>query len=101
MIASFVLLARIKAGRGAADDAAALLTEGMQVAERLGLTRLRAAIGAERIRQFLARGRIREARRTARELPEGSSRHGGVGPPVGQPPASAPPAGGSGGGGHQ
>lgn len=78
MIASYVLLARIKTGRGAADDAAELLTEGTQVADRLGLTRLRAAIGRERIAQLLARGRPREARRIARELPDGSGRHGGI-----------------------
>jgi serine/threonine-protein kinase PknK len=79
MIASFALLARIKAGRGAADEAAELLVEGTQVADRLGLTRLRSAVGAERITQLLARGRIREARRVARDLPEGSCRHGGIG----------------------
>ncbi|MBN9791773.1 LuxR family transcriptional regulator [Pseudonocardia sp. TMWB2A] len=89
MIASFVLLARAKAHRGAADEAAELLTEGTQVADRLGLTRLRVAIGAERIRQFLARGRIRDARRIARELPDGSSRHGGIGSRIDQLRTSA------------
>jgi LuxR family maltose regulon positive regulatory protein/serine/threonine-protein kinase PknK len=84
MIASFALLARIKAGRGAADEAAELLLEGAQVADRLGLTRLRTAVGAERISQLLARGRIREARRVARDLPEGSGRHGGIGTQIDQ-----------------
>jgi LuxR family maltose regulon positive regulatory protein/serine/threonine-protein kinase PknK len=84
MIASFALLARIKAGRGAADEAAELLLEGAQVADRLGLTRLRTAVGAERISQLLARGRIREARRVARDLPEGSGRHGGIGTRIDQ-----------------
>ena len=79
MIASFALLARIKAGRGATDESAELLVEGAQVADRLGLARLRAAVGAERIVQLLARGRIKEAHRVARDLPEGSSRHGGIG----------------------
>lgn len=79
MIASFVLLARIKAGRGAADEAAELLVEGARVADRLGLTRLRAAIGAERIAQLIARGRTREARRVAQDLPDGSCLHGGIG----------------------
>jgi serine/threonine-protein kinase PknK len=84
MIASFALLARIKAGRGAADEAAELLAEGTQVADRLGLTRLRAAIGAERISQLLARGRIREARRAAQELPDGSMCDGGIGTRIDQ-----------------
>lgn len=78
MIATFALQARIKARRGAVDDAAELIVEGSRVAERLGLARLRAAIGAERIRQLLARGRTREARRQAQDMPEGSSWHSGV-----------------------
>lgn len=84
MIASFALLARIKAGRGAADEAAELLLEGAQVADRLGLQRLRTAVGAERVTQLLARGRIREARRVAGDLPEGSCRHGGIGARIDQ-----------------
>ena len=79
MIASFVLLARIRAGRGATDESAEALVEGARVADRLGLARLRAAVGAERVVQMLARGRIKEAHRVARDLPEGSSRHDGIG----------------------
>jgi LuxR family maltose regulon positive regulatory protein/serine/threonine-protein kinase PknK len=79
MIASFVLLARIRAGRGATDESAEALVEGARVADRLGLARLRAAVGAERVVQMLSRGRTREAHRVARDLPEGSSRHDGIG----------------------
>lgn len=79
MAAGYALRARIRAGRGQRTEAAALLAEGGQVAERLGLVRLRAAIGAERIDQLLAAGKVRDARRVAQELPERSSRHGGIG----------------------
>ena len=79
MIASYALLARIKAHRGATADAAELLAEGAKVAERLGLTRLRAAVLAERIRQLLAARRLPEARWIAQDLPDGGGCHGGIG----------------------
>ncbi|WP_214402395.1 LuxR C-terminal-related transcriptional regulator [Pseudonocardia lacus] len=79
MVASYALLARIRADRGAAAESGELLAEGTKVAERLGLTRLRAAIEAERIRQLLAAGRLREARRAAQDLPDGTGRSGGIG----------------------
>jgi LuxR family maltose regulon positive regulatory protein/serine/threonine-protein kinase PknK len=78
MVASYALLARIKAHRGAAADSAELLTEGAKVAERLGLTRLRAAVVAERIRQLLDARRVHEARWTAQDLPDGGGCHGGI-----------------------
>lgn len=84
MIAGYALLARIKAGRGATEDAATLLTEGSRVADRLGLPRLHSALGAERISQLLARGRVREARRVAQDLPDGSSAPGGIGTRIDQ-----------------
>lgn len=84
MIASYALHARVKAGRGAAGEAATLLTEGNRVADRLGLPRLHSALGAERIAQLLGRGRIREARRVAQELPDGSSAPGGIGTRIDQ-----------------
>ena len=73
------LLARIKAHRGADADSAELLAEGAKVAERLGLTRLRAAVLAERIRQLLAARRVREARWVAQDLPDGGGCPGGIG----------------------
>ncbi|WP_431910360.1 LuxR C-terminal-related transcriptional regulator [Amycolatopsis thermoflava] len=78
MIASYALLGRIKARRGAAGEAAELLAEGVKVADRLGLPRLRAAVVAERIRQLLAVRKVREARRAAHDLPDGSGSHGGI-----------------------
>jgi LuxR family maltose regulon positive regulatory protein/serine/threonine-protein kinase PknK len=79
MVASYALLARIRAHRGATTEAAELLAEGARVAERLDLPRLAAAVGAERIDQLLAAGRVREARRVAQALPEGTCRTGGIG----------------------
>ncbi len=79
MVASYAVLARIKAHRGAEAEAAELLAEGAKVAERLGLTRLSAAVVAERIRQLLAARRVREARRVAQELPDGAGCPGGIG----------------------
>jgi serine/threonine-protein kinase PknK len=79
MIASYVVLARIKAHRGAAAEATELLTEGAKVAERLGLTRLQAAVVAERIRELLLARRVGEARRLAQSLPDGSGAPGGIG----------------------
>ncbi len=79
MIATYALLARIKAHRGAAADAAELLAEGAKVAERLDLTRLRAAVLAERIRQLLATRRVAEARWAAQVLPDGGGCPGGIG----------------------
>ncbi|BBG01100.1 MULTISPECIES: LuxR C-terminal-related transcriptional regulator [Pseudonocardia] len=78
MAAGYALRARVRARRGAVAEAAELLAEGAQVAERLGLVRLRAAIGAERIVQLLDAGKVRDARRVAQELPDGSCRHGGI-----------------------
>jgi hypothetical protein len=85
MVASYALLARIKAHRGAAADSAELLTEGAKVAERLGLTRLRAAVVAERIRQLLDARRVHEARWTAQDLPDGGGCHGGIAVAVADP----------------
>jgi serine/threonine-protein kinase PknK len=79
MIASYALLARIKARRGATDDAAELLAEGTTVAGRLGLTRLRAAVLAERVGRLIDVRRVREARRVAQDLPDGSGSPGGIG----------------------
>jgi ATP/maltotriose-dependent transcriptional regulator MalT len=62
MIASYVVLARIKVHRSAATEATELLNEGAKVAERLGLTRLYAAVMGERIRQLLLVRRVGEAR---------------------------------------
>lgn len=84
MIASFALLARIKARHGAFEDAAGQLAEGNRVADRLALIRLRTAIGAEQISLLLGRGRVREARRVAQELPDGSSAPGGIGTRIDQ-----------------
>lgn len=84
MIATYALLARIKAHRGAAAESAELLAEGTKVAERLGLTRLRAAVAAERIRQLLAARRVSEALRAAQDLPDGGSCHGGIGVAIDQ-----------------
>ena len=79
MIASYAVLARIRANRGAAVDAAELLAEGVKVAERLALPRLHAAVASERIRQLLLGRRIAEARRVAEAMPDGSSTEGGLG----------------------
>ncbi len=79
MIASYAVLARIRANRGAAVDAAELLAEGVKVAERLALPRLHAAVASERIRQLLLARRIAEARRVAEAMPDGSSTEGGLG----------------------
>ncbi|HSK57874.1 MAG TPA: LuxR C-terminal-related transcriptional regulator, partial [Actinomycetospora sp.] len=79
MVASYALLARTKARRAAATEAAELLAEGHRVAERLGLPRLCAAVGLERIDQLVAAGRVREARRVVQGLPEGSRASGGIG----------------------
>ncbi|GLZ48819.1 hypothetical protein Acsp06_50040 [Actinomycetospora sp. NBRC 106375] len=79
MTASYALLARIKARRGATTEAAELLAEGSRVADQLDLPRLGSAVGVERIDQLLAAGRVREARRVAQELPEGTDRPGGIG----------------------
>lgn len=79
MIASFAVLARVKAGRGDAAGAAELLAEGAKVAERLGLTRLRAAIAGERIRHLLQARRVQEAKRVAENLPDASGAQGGIG----------------------
>lgn len=79
MVASYALLARIKAHRAAATEAAELLAEGHRVAERLGLPRLCAAVGLERIDQLVAAGRVREARRVVQGLPEGWCASGGIG----------------------
>ena len=84
MIATYALLARIKAHRGATADAAELLAEGTKVAERLDLTRLRAAVLAERIRQLLAARRVPEARWIAQDLPDGGGCHGGIGVAIDQ-----------------
>jgi ATP/maltotriose-dependent transcriptional regulator MalT len=77
MIATYAVLARIKAHRGA--DAGELLAEGAKVAERLGLPRLSATVLAERIRQLLAARKVREARRVAQDLPDGAACPGGIG----------------------
>jgi ATP/maltotriose-dependent transcriptional regulator MalT len=79
MVASYAVLARIKAHRGAEAEAAELLAEGAKVAERLDLTRLSAAVVAERIHQLLGARRVREARRVAQELPDGAGCPGGIG----------------------
>ena len=84
MVASYAVLARIKAHRGAEAEAAELLAEGAKVAERLGLTRLSAAVVAERIRQLLAARRVREARWAAQDLPDGGGCHGGIGVAIDQ-----------------
>ena len=78
MIASYTVLARVRAHRGAAAEAAELLGEGINVGERLRLTRLRASVVAERVRQLLLAGRVPEARRAAHTLPEASGETGGV-----------------------
>ncbi|MFE7199957.1 LuxR C-terminal-related transcriptional regulator [Pseudonocardia alni] len=78
MVASYALLARIRAAAGAGEESAELLAEGARVADRLGLPRLRAAVGAERIDQLIARNRIRQARRAAQELPTGADLDGGI-----------------------
>ena len=78
MIASYTVLARVRAHRGAAAEAAELLGEGINVGERLRLTRLRASVVAERVRQLLLAGRVPEARRAAHTLPEASGEAGGV-----------------------
>ena len=77
MIATYAVLARIKAHRGA--DAGELLAEGAKVAERLDLPRLSATVLAERIRQLLAARKVREARRVAQDLPDGAACPGGIG----------------------
>jgi serine/threonine-protein kinase PknK len=79
MVASYAVLARIKTHRGAEAQAAELLAEGAKVAERLDLTRLSAAVVAERIRGLLAARRVREARRAAQDLPDGGACPGGIG----------------------
>ncbi len=84
MVASYPLLARIRAGRGATAEAAELLAEGVRVADRLDLPRLRAAVEAERIRQLLAARRVHEARRVAQRLPDGTGSPGGIGVAIGQ-----------------
>ena len=84
MIASYAVLARIKAHRGGSAEAAELLTEGVKVAERLDLPRLHAAVSAERIRQLLQARRVGEARRIAEAMPDGSSTQGGIGVTIDQ-----------------
>jgi LuxR family maltose regulon positive regulatory protein/serine/threonine-protein kinase PknK len=78
MLASYVTLARIKTLRGDQAAASELLAEGLQVADRLGLPRLRAEVLAERVRVMLDTGRTREACRAAQALPDGSGCHGGI-----------------------
>jgi LuxR family maltose regulon positive regulatory protein/serine/threonine-protein kinase PknK len=84
MIASYSVLARIRANRGAAAESAELLAEGVKVAERLQLPRLHAAVSAERIRQLLLARRVGEARRVAEAMPDGSSTEGGLGVTIDQ-----------------
>ena len=68
MIDCYVLLARIRARRGAVAQAWELLGDGARAAERLGLPRLRAAVLAERIALLISARQVREARRAAEEL---------------------------------
>jgi serine/threonine-protein kinase PknK len=84
MIASYVVLARIKVHRGAGADAAALLAEGGKVATRLDLPRLEAAVAAERIRILLAGRHVAQARRVAQGMPDGSANPGGIGATIDQ-----------------
>ncbi len=84
MIDSYALLARIKARRGAVTEAAELLGDGAKTAERLGLTRLSAAVTAERIALLIGARRVREARRAAQEFPDGAGCHGGIGAAIDQ-----------------
>ena len=79
MIASYVVLARVKARRGDEAAAAELLAEGTKVAEQLGLTRLHAAIAGERIRRLLQARRVREARHIAETLPDANGAQSGIG----------------------
>ncbi|WGG49432.1 LuxR C-terminal-related transcriptional regulator [Rugamonas sp. DEMB1] len=70
-LAAYLTRARILWWRGAADaaDAAdACLAEGMALAERNGLARLRRALAAERVDLQLKAGRAPAARRLGREL---------------------------------
>lgn len=57
-LATYIPLARIKALRGDVAHAHALLDEGMETAEALGLGRLAAAVDGERVRLYLATGEI-------------------------------------------
>lgn len=78
MMSSYTVLARLWAHRGAREEAAKLLGEGINVSARLNLTRLQASVVAERIRQLLLAGRVSDARRAAHTLPDASHQSGGV-----------------------
>ncbi|SFL98549.1 AAA family ATPase [Rugamonas rubra] len=67
-MAAYLTRARVLWRRGAADGADACLAEGMALAERNGLARLRRALAAERVDLQLKGGRPREARRLGLEL---------------------------------
>lgn len=62
-LATYIPLARLRALRGDIAGAHALLDEGMDTAQQLGLARLAAAVDGERIRLYLAAGEIRMAER--------------------------------------
>lgn len=78
MIATYGVLARIRALRGARGEAMDLLTEGTAVAERLHLPRLRAQMIYERVRLLIRNGTPAQARMLLPALPDGSGSSGGV-----------------------
>jgi LuxR family maltose regulon positive regulatory protein/serine/threonine-protein kinase PknK len=78
MVDSHVLLARTRAGRGAVTEASELLGDGARTAERLGLPRLSSAVHAERVRLLISARQVREARRAAQGLADGTHCQGGI-----------------------
>ncbi|MBJ7313933.1 AAA family ATPase [Rugamonas sp. CCM 8940] len=67
-MAAYLTRARILFWRGAADAADVCLAEGMALAERNGLARLRRTLAAERVDLQLKAGRPQAARRIGQEL---------------------------------
>jgi ATP/maltotriose-dependent transcriptional regulator MalT len=75
MLAIFGTLARVRAVQGDHTSAFALLSDGLEVAERLTLPRLKARMIADKVSLLIETGQTRRALATAQALPDGSSCH--------------------------
>ncbi|HZZ51710.1 MAG TPA: LuxR C-terminal-related transcriptional regulator [Pseudonocardia sp.] len=75
MLAIFGTLARVRAVQGDHGGALALLGDGLEVAERLNLPRLKARMIADKVSLLIETGQTRRALTTAQALPDGSSCH--------------------------
>jgi ATP/maltotriose-dependent transcriptional regulator MalT len=75
MLAIFGTLARVRAVQGDHHGAFALLRDGLEVAERLTLPRLKARMISDEVKLLIETGQTRRALTTAQALPDGSSCH--------------------------